>query len=53
MSNGKSRIPWPVVRQVLTGDIKGLADTAKSDRSRELAPRIRTADRVVESVCPY
>jgi formate dehydrogenase major subunit len=53
MNNGKSRIPWPVVRQVLIGDITGLGDTAKSDRSRELAPRIRTADRVVESVCPY
>lgn len=44
---------WPVVRQVVTGDITCLGETAKSDRSRSLEPRIRHADRVVGSICPY
>ena len=42
----------PVLRQ-LTGDPLGLGPAAQSRRSRELAPRTRTADRVVQSICPY
>ncbi len=30
-----------------------LGDTAKSRRSEQLAPRTRSADRVVKSICPY
>jgi formate dehydrogenase major subunit len=42
----------PLLRQ-LTGDALGLGRAAPSRNSRELAPRTRTADRVVRSVCPY
>jgi formate dehydrogenase major subunit len=44
---------WPVIRQFRSGDIHGLGATSASDRSRELEPRTRKADRVVKSVCPY
>jgi formate dehydrogenase major subunit len=40
------------VRQ-LRGDALGLGRAAQSARSRELTPRTRTADRVVQSICPY
>jgi len=44
---------WPVVRQVASGDPTGLGRTAMSARTRDLAPRTASADRVVRSVCPY
>jgi formate dehydrogenase major subunit len=37
----------------LAGDPLGLGRAAQSRRSRQLTPRTRTADRVVQSVCPY
>ncbi len=37
----------------LRGDPLGLGRAAQSNRSRELTPRTRTADKVVQSVCPY
>jgi formate dehydrogenase major subunit len=43
----------PFLRQLLQDDLLGLGRAAQSRRSRELAPRTRTADRVVQSVCPY
>src|SRR5438128_12638806 len=45
------RVP-PFLRQ-LTGDRLGLARAAQSKRSRRLTPRTKTADRVVQSICPY
>src|SRR4051812_34199297 len=45
------RLP-PIFRQ-LQGDWRGLGHAARSRRSRELEPRTRTADRVVQSICPY
>jgi formate dehydrogenase major subunit len=45
------RLP-PVLRQ-LREDRLGLAAAAQSPRSATLAPRTRTADRVVKSVCPF
>ena len=42
----------PLLRQ-LKGDPLGVGAAAQSRRSRELVPRTRTADRVVQSVCPY
>jgi formate dehydrogenase major subunit len=42
----------PFLRQ-LAGDPLGLGRSARSDRSRALTPRTKTADRVVQSVCPY
>lgn len=47
---GPSWIP-PLLRQVR--DPLGLGDAARSRRSATLTPRTRSADRVVQSVCPY
>jgi len=42
----------PLIRQ-LTGDRLGLGRAAQSERSEQLTPRTKTADRVVQSICPY
>jgi formate dehydrogenase major subunit len=42
----------PLLRQ-LQGDLLGLGRAAQSERSRQLTPRTKTADRVVQSICPY
>jgi formate dehydrogenase major subunit len=44
------RVP-PLLRQIR--DPLALGRAAQSHRSRTLEPRTRTADRVVQSVCPY
>ena len=44
---------WPVMKQMQRSDPHALGDSAATDRSRNLAPRTRNADRVVKSVCPY
>jgi formate dehydrogenase major subunit len=44
---------WPVFRQIESGDLAGLHETAASERTRNLHPRIRTADKVARSVCPF
>jgi formate dehydrogenase major subunit len=43
----------PALWRQLTGDPLGLGAAAQSRRSQELASRARTADRVVQSVCPF
>jgi formate dehydrogenase major subunit len=43
----------PALWRQLTGDRLGLGAAAQSRTSRELAPRTATADRVVQSICPY
>ncbi len=48
-----SLLEWPVVRQLRSGDLLGRGPAVTSQRSRELMPRTSTADRVVQSVCPY
>src|SRR6202046_872190 len=48
-----SPLQWPVIRQVRTGDVLGRGPAVTSERTRMLAPRTSTADRVVQSVCPY
>jgi formate dehydrogenase major subunit len=42
----------PFLRQ-LAGDPLGLGRAAQSRRSRRLRPRTETADKVVQSVCPF
>ena len=42
----------PLVEQALR-DPLGLGPSARSKRSKQLTPRTHTADRVVQSVCPY
>jgi formate dehydrogenase major subunit len=48
-----SPLQWPVIRQVRTGDVLGRGPAVTSERTRTMAPRTSTADRVVQSVCPY
>jgi formate dehydrogenase major subunit len=50
---GLSPLQWPVVRQVRSGDLFGRGPAVTSERTRNLASRTSTADRVVQSVCPY
>jgi formate dehydrogenase major subunit len=44
---------WPVVKQMMAGDVNSFGSTAFSKRSIELIPRTKTADSVVKSICPY
>jgi formate dehydrogenase major subunit len=46
------RLVAPFLRQ-LAGDPLGLGRSARSARSERMLPRTRTADRVVQSICPY
>ncbi len=46
------RLTPPFLRQ-LAGDRFGLGRAAQSRRSVHLEPRTKTADKVVQSVCPY
>src|SRR5579864_8659100 len=48
----RRRITPPLLRQ-LAGDRLGLSRAAQSHRSEDLVPRTSTADKVVQSVCPY
>jgi formate dehydrogenase major subunit len=49
---GKLVSRWPVLKQV-EGDPLGLGHAVKSEPTKRLEPRTRTAQHVVESVCPY
>jgi formate dehydrogenase major subunit len=44
---------WPVLRQLLAGDVLGLGSTARSSSTDALTARVLEADSVVPSVCPY
>jgi formate dehydrogenase major subunit len=44
---------WPFLQQLISRDWSASNGSAVSERSRNLAPRTRSADRVVKSVCPY
>ena len=46
-------LEWPVIRQLRTGDVFGRGPAVTSEHTRSIAPRTATADRVVQSVCPY
>src|SRR6202522_3199797 len=48
-----SPLQWPVIRQLRTGDVLGRGPAVTSERTRAMKPRTSTADRVVQSVCPY
>jgi formate dehydrogenase major subunit len=49
----RTLLDWPVVRQLRSGDVLGRGPAVTSARTRGLTPRTTTADRVVQSVCPY
>jgi formate dehydrogenase major subunit len=53
VSLGKIFLGWPVLRQLTGEDRTGRGPAAQSARSAGLLPRTKTADRVVDSVCPY
>ncbi len=44
---------WPVLRQLTGGDRFGRGAAVQSRQTAALTPRTATADRVVQSVCPY
>jgi formate dehydrogenase major subunit len=44
---------WPVLRQLLAGDVRGLGSTARSSVTESLSARTTSADASVRSVCPY
>jgi formate dehydrogenase major subunit len=44
---------WPVFRQLTGSDKLARGAAARSRRTESIKPRIRNADRVVKSVCPY
>ena len=44
---------WPVVKQLTGTDPLGRGLAVQSDRTAALQPRTATADRVVQSICPY
>ena len=48
-----SPLEWPVLRQLRSNDKFGRGDAVMSQKSREKTPRTATADRVVQSVCPF
>jgi formate dehydrogenase major subunit len=51
--DGFSLTNWPVARQLKNNDVLGLGRSAASSRTESLAARTTTADKVVDSVCPY
>ncbi len=53
MDAKKTFLSWPVIRQARTGDFLGRGPAVTSERTRSLQPRTSTADKVVQSVCPY
>lgn len=48
-----SILEWPVLRQFRSGDSFGRGPAVTSPKTRALESRNATADRVVQSVCPY
>ncbi len=44
---------WPALKQLSTGDLAGLGESAMTERTRTLRPRVVEADKVVDSVCPF
>jgi len=46
-------LDWPVVRQLTGSDPLGRGAAVQSAHTRALTARTATADRVVQSVCPY
>ncbi len=48
-----SPLEWPVFRQLRSGDVFGRGPAVTSAKTRAIEPRTATADRVVQSVCPF
>jgi formate dehydrogenase major subunit len=50
---GKTFLDWPVLRQLTGPDRSARGEAVKSRGTRERVARTETADRVVQSICPY
>jgi formate dehydrogenase major subunit len=46
-------LSWPVLRQLTGDDPLGRGTAVQSAHTAALQPRTKTADRVVDSICPY
>jgi len=46
-------LQWPVFRQFTKGDFLGRGSAVTSRATENITPRTKTADRVVQSICPY
>src|SRR5881227_3201277 len=44
---------WPTLRQVSGDDSLGRGEAVMSRRTKQLTPRVKDAEKVVKSVCPY
>ncbi len=53
MDRPKVLLDWPVVRQLTGRDPLGRGAASQSEHTRTRTARTSTADRVVQSVCPY
>jgi formate dehydrogenase major subunit len=53
MASPRFFLEWPVIRQLRSGDALGRGPAVTSRRTRAVTARTTTADRVVQSVCPY
>jgi formate dehydrogenase major subunit len=53
VSLGQTFLGWPVLRQLTGSDPSGRGPAAQSPRTAGLRSRTETADRVVDSICPY
>jgi formate dehydrogenase major subunit len=49
----KTFISWPVIKQLTSSDHLARGRSSQSKRSATLIPRTNTADKIVQSVCPY
>lgn len=49
----KTFISWPVIKQMTSSDPLARGKSSQSKRSANLIPRTNTADKIVQSVCPY
>jgi formate dehydrogenase major subunit len=49
----KTFLGWPVLKQLTGSDPLGRGSAVQSAKTKALTPRTSTADRVVQSVCPY
>ena len=44
---------WPVLKQLIRGDLTCLGENAYSERTKNLTARTKKVDKVVQSICPY
>jgi formate dehydrogenase major subunit len=53
MKERRSPLSWPLLRQLAGADPLGRGAAVTSARTEQIQPRTLTADKVVQSVCPY